>query len=440
MRMACFGRPLAGLASCICSPSGQNKENHVVKTESRRPSPLDDLPDIRRTDLVTQRDLPVALCYKLGGELGKGGYGQVIAAKSKKKQAWDNCALKSIPTEIYEVDCKHETIIAWKLVHPFIAQVYEVFQDSSHVRIIMEACEGGSLFEMVKASSPKRLHEAQVAKYVWQMLSGIAYMHHHGFAHRDVKPHNYLLQTTRDDSPLKLIDMGFACPIQAGILLTQRVGTVECSAPEVVRGSYDKKCDIWSIGVVTFFCCVAYCPFVGNTAVECLRKVVRDPPNFKSRDWSSASAQMRSIVEDMLTKDPLARPALRELAINYEGFLLRPDIVAASSSTRSDTRAPSKETLPEACCSQDTQEGLKRVDSMSSISSATARLFRQCTHLSKSTKSSLAKTESQEPSADELSKSSKNFWAGDMFKQARKGAQKISGRISRRNKYSTAPS
>lgn len=311
---AWFSQILAGLVSCICSPGGRESKHN-----SRGTSPFDPIPPIRQAPLLTERNLPVSVCYKLGGTLGKGGYGHVIAATSKSTQL--ACALKSVPLAMCERDCQHEVTIAWKMVHPFIAQVYEVFQDTSHVRIVMETCSGGSLAQMVKGISPKKLHEAQVVKYIRQILSGIAYMHHHGFCHRDIKPNNYLLQTKRNDSVLKLIDMGFACPVQEGIPLTQRVGTVECSAPEVVRGSYDQKCDIWSAGIVTFFCVVGYCPFVADTAVACLRKIVREPPQFQMEDWASVSSEMKALITDMLTKDPAGRPTARDLASSYEGWL-----------------------------------------------------------------------------------------------------------------------
>jgi len=469
---AWISKILAGLVSCICSPgcSGpESKEERGAEHKNHNPqkaSPFDPIPDIRRTELVTERNLPVSVCYKLGGTLGQGAYGQVIAAKSKKTQM--ACALKSVPIEMYERDCKHEFVIAWKLVHPFIAQVYEVFQDSSHVRIIMETCEGGSLYDMVKASSPPKLHETQVVKYVWQMLSGLAYMHHHGFCHRDVKPHNYLLQTVRDNSPLKLIDMGFACPVQPGIPLTQRVGTVECSAPEVVKGSYDEKCDIWSIGIVIFFCCVGYCPFVADEAIECLRKVVKEPLKFEMRDWAQVSADMKAILTDMLTKDPFARPAACELAGSYAGWLLTEPAERERSSSKncvattassspgkpaqrerssinsknsvattsvsspgSDvTTAPSslemchvasKESL-EVCRSK---ESLQSIGSVSSKGSSIVKLFRHCTP------EAPAEAENKEPLHGKA-RTKKQSWPRDLMKQARNGAQRISGRISGR--------
>merc|ERR1719253_2328713 len=178
--------------------------------------------------------------------------------------------------------------------------VYEIFQDCSHVRIVMECCTGGSLYNWVKASHG--LAEAQMMKLLWQMLAGIGYLHHHGFAHRDIKPSNYLFTTVSSDAVLKLIDMGFACPFKRGVPMTARVGTVECTAPEVARGSYDEKCDVWSVGIVTFFCMVAYCPFQAGPAEEVLRKVLRDQVVFKIDDWALVSREMIAIVKKMLTK------------------------------------------------------------------------------------------------------------------------------------------
>jgi serine/threonine protein kinase len=153
------------------------------------------------------------------------------------------------------------------------------------------------------------------------MWSGIGYMHHHGFVHRDVKPANYLFADGSDDARLKLIDMGFATPYEQGIPLTARVGTVECSAPEVIQGSYDAKCDIWSIGIVLYYCCVSYCPFNGPSAEEILRKILREDVQFPPQDWKVVGPMTRKIIFEMLTKDVAARPSAQQLSARYAGVL-----------------------------------------------------------------------------------------------------------------------
>jgi len=312
-------RCLAGLASWICPATFRHFQMREKDEKEQNAIESTCLPshDLRRTELDVELSVPLFLRYTLGGAIGKGAYGSVLSAKCKRTQ--EACAVKSIPIDTYERDCQHELAISWRLVHPCIVRVFEVFQDNTHVHIVMERCEGGSLHRRVKTNGG--LAESLVMKYAWQMWSGIGYMHHHGFVHRDVKPANYLFADGSDDARLKLIDMGFATPYERGIPLTARVGTVECSAPEVIQGSYDAKCDIWSIGIVLYYCCVSYCPFNGPSAEEILLKILREDVQFPPQDWKVVGPMTRKIIFEMLTKDVAARPSAQQLSARYAGVL-----------------------------------------------------------------------------------------------------------------------
>merc|ERR1719145_187237 len=97
---------------------------------------------------------------------------------------------------------------------------------------------------------------------MWQMIAGVAYCHHFRICHRDIKPENYLLQSNRADAPLKLIDFGLARVFQPGTPMRSIVGTLQYCAPEMLgKQSYDAKCDIWAIGVVSFVLCTRRSPF-----------------------------------------------------------------------------------------------------------------------------------------------------------------------------------
>jgi calcium-dependent protein kinase len=137
---------------------------------------------------------------------------------------------------------------------------------------MMELCSGGTLSQMMKGKAMKALPFPLFTLYARQMISASAYMHHHRFAHRDIKPSNFMLHDTHVDSSLKLIDMGFACHVEVGVPLTLRIGTVECSAPEVIRGSYDEKCDVWSIGVVLYYCRVGIVHLRTMLLLKCVGK------------------------------------------------------------------------------------------------------------------------------------------------------------------------
>lgn len=97
------------------------------------------------------------------------------------------------------------------------------------------------------------------------MLSAILYLHNHGIVHRyflffvrllwycrDLKLENFLFEDKGTNSPLKLIDFGLSKHFAPHEQMRQVVGSAYYTAPEVLRGNYDQRCDVWSIGVIGY--------------------------------------------------------------------------------------------------------------------------------------------------------------------------------------------
>jgi calcium-dependent protein kinase len=84
------------------------------------------------------------------------------------------------------------------------------------------------------------------------MLSSVRYIHNKGIIHRDLKLENFLFSDEDAKSELKMIDFGLSKHFQFGEIHHEAVGTPYTVAPEVIRGSYDERCDVWAIGVITY--------------------------------------------------------------------------------------------------------------------------------------------------------------------------------------------
>lgn len=133
----------------------------------------------------------------------------------------------------------------------------------------MEYCSGGELFDhIVKYSN---FTEGYAAKLMRQMISSIKNLHEHKIVHRDLKPENFLMADKTDDAEIKLIDFGLSKRNLSGGIdkMTTVVGTPYYVAPEVLKGSYGKECDVWSLGVILYVFLCGYPPFEGdnNTAI-----------------------------------------------------------------------------------------------------------------------------------------------------------------------------
>lgn len=305
----------SGIASCL----------------SPVPSALAPMPGLRgdgshslshvRTDKLTK-------LYTLRGVLGKGGSGIVNRAKSRRTGAVH--AVKSVP--LAKLDQKSpEFELLPRLKHPHIVVLLDSFRDEQEVHLVLELCAGGSLLHRIQhfwddvdrdlrkgckalaSTCSKGLPASIVGSYAWQMLAGLAYLHHHRLAHRDVKPENYMLTSKHDNAPLKLADFGLASNFVRGVPMTQKVGTLHYAAPEIFACSYDERCDVWSAGVALFMASVGYRPINGKTDGDTLALVKKGDIAFRAKDWQPLPAALKTLVFEMTKKDPALRPRVKEI-------------------------------------------------------------------------------------------------------------------------------
>ena len=96
-----------------------------------------------------------------------------------------------------------------------------------------------------------------------QIISGIEYIHKLGIVHRDLKPENVLLEANKAFDQIKVIDFGTAQTFKQGQNLKETTGTPYYIAPEVLKHSYGKECDIWSLGVMAYIILSGIPPFNG---------------------------------------------------------------------------------------------------------------------------------------------------------------------------------
>lgn len=283
------------------------------------------VPDVRHEKLAIHPAGDLDARYKMQDLIGQGGYG--VVHKATSLELGQVVAIKSVNHSHLESEDNYdkELVFAWKVEHPYLVVLMETFQDDKQLHFVMEYCSGGPLAKRVHArrlhGEPRGFRPGQTKRYIWEMLSGIAYLHHHKIVHRDCKPDNYLFANTHDEAPLILIDFGLACRVHKDTVLTEKVGTPDWTAPEVLTGSYNERCDIWSIGAVSYLCCVGFPPFSGATAVEVLKNIRDKEICFNPLRWDLVGNQAKGIVQAMLVKDPAKRPSANDLAQANEGWL-----------------------------------------------------------------------------------------------------------------------
>ncbi|KAL3779241.1 hypothetical protein HJC23_010888 [Cyclotella cryptica] len=246
--------------------------------------------------------------------LGVGHHGSV--RQCIERSTGKRYAVKSICKTAPSVNVRgiqREISLLEGMNHERILQLVDVFEDSEYVHIVTELCSGGELFDkIVEKSSTGQgcFSEDQAARILHQILSAVSYMHKHSIVHRDIKPENILFETAEEDSPIKIIDFGLARKHRAERgepPMSTIVGTPYYISPDVLRKSYNKSSDLWSVGVIAYILLCGYPPFNGSSNSEVYSAVQRGLYYFPSEDWKHVSSSARDFVVRLLQTDPRRR-------------------------------------------------------------------------------------------------------------------------------------
>ena len=227
--------------------------------------------------------------------------------------------LVETPTGLQQL--REEIFIMCQLDHPNIVRLEEVYESHTEIYLVQELCLGGELFDRLDEQPDYHYTEMECARLVKQMLSAVRYLHSKGIIHRDLKLENFLFSSVHPDSELKMIDFGLSKHFRYGEVHHEAVGTPYTVAPEVIRGTYDERCDIWAIGVISFLLLSGEPPFGGCGGPEPLMTVRSNILNgsyaFEPTEiWGLVSPQALGFIRSLLVTDPKARPTAQRAQLH----------------------------------------------------------------------------------------------------------------------------
>ncbi|XP_016928862.3 serine/threonine-protein kinase dyf-5 isoform X2 [Drosophila suzukii] len=297
-------------------------------------------------------------------QLGDGTYGTVVLGQ--RKDTGEKVAIKRMKRKYYsweEAMNLREVKSLKKLSHPNIVKLKEVIRENDTLYFVFEYMKE-NLYQMIK-DRDTHLPEPELKSILFQVLTGLAFMHRHGFFHRDLKPENLLCS---GPELIKIADFGLAREIRSRPPFTDYVSTRWYRAPEVLLHStnYGSTIDLWAMGCIMAELYTFRPLFPGSSEVDQLFKICSVLGTPEKSDWpdgyrlasmihfrypdcikvplssvvSRCSQNGLDLLEDMLAYDPDKRPtAQQSLKYPYFHALKR---ISPTAATKANVRLSSK--------------------------------------------------------------------------------------------------
>jgi serine/threonine-protein kinase len=247
--------------------------------------------------------------YRVISRLGSGGMADVYLAQDQLLGR--EVAVKVLHQHFAEDQefverFRREASSAAALSHPNIVGIFDRGEWNGTYYIAMEYVAGRSLKAIVREDGA--LPPAAAIDTVIQILRAARFAHRRGVIHRDLKPHNVIID---EEGRARVTDFGIARAGASDMTLTGSImGTAQYLSPEQAQGhAVSGTSDLYSVGVILYELLTGAVPFEGETAVAIAFKQVSAEPRPPSELNPAVPPSLDAVVLRALAKDPAARYA-----------------------------------------------------------------------------------------------------------------------------------
>jgi len=247
--------------------------------------------------------------YTLQHRIGEGKFGKVsLATAGEGSFAIKKICKKSVDERVIE----GEADISSQLIHAGIIRFLERMDSDNHSYLISEYFDGSTLYEWMEKREFKPVDEALTKKILRQIIEPLLYCHQSGFAHRDIKLENIMINS---EHVVKVIDFGLGTKMDPDILCKDYVGSMDYMAPEILKKVpyCGFRADSWSLGTVMYSLLFGESPFNRGRRLLAITKGQPHPPLIWGWDID-VSDDAKELMEKMICVNPSDRIMLAEIA------------------------------------------------------------------------------------------------------------------------------
>ena len=256
--------------------------------------------------------------YRLRGVLGSGGMGRVFLGASADGRL---IAVKVIRADLasdpeFRARFRREVTVARKVSSRFTVPLIDADTDGPVPWLATGYVPGPSLADAVTEHGP--LPVRSVLELAAGLAAGLSAIHAAGVVHRDLKPSNVLLA---QDGP-RVIDFGISVAAETSPLTRTGllIGSPGYMSPEQVEGrEVGFASDIFSLGAVLAFAATGEAPFGSGSAPTLAYRAV-----YRQVNLDRVPAEVRTLIQRCLAKDPSQRPTARDLEIGAGAVAIPP--------------------------------------------------------------------------------------------------------------------
>lgn len=258
------------------------------------------MPSVERDTIVDGR-------YRVLRRLGSGGMADVYCAEDQQlgRQVALKLLYRRLAEDVQFVErFRREASSAAQLQHPNIVSIFDRGEWDGTYYIAMEYIEGRTLKQIVRERGPAPPDAA--VDIVLQILRAARFAHQRGVVHRDIKPHNVLID---EEGRVKVTDFGIARAGASDMTETGSImGTAQYLSPEQAQGKpVDARSDLYSIGIVLYELLTGRVPFDAESAVTVALKQVSEPPVPPREIDPAIPPALEGVVLRAMEKDPARR-------------------------------------------------------------------------------------------------------------------------------------
>ena len=246
--------------------------------------------------------------YRVLSRLGSGGMADVFLAEDE--QLGRKVALKLLHRRFSEDQAfverfRREAQSAAGLQHPNVVGVYDRGSYDGTYYIAMEYLPGRSLKQLIRDEAP--LDPVRAIDIAIQILKAARFAHRHGVIHRDLKPHNVIVD---ESGHVKVTDFGIARAGASDMTETGSImGTAQYLSPEQAQGhAVSAGSDLYAVAVVLYEMLTGRVPFDGEAAVTIALKHVSEAPTAPTRINAAIPSELEQVVMWGLNKNAVDRP------------------------------------------------------------------------------------------------------------------------------------